>query len=197
MASIPERIGELAAVLSGIPWVLGGGLAIPFTLGEFQRVHEDVDLLFHDQHFPDIERAFARAGYALWQRYPMSFFGALRGTFEVRLSQASLPARIRRRKLQFRPFDNGLAPTKLPRSVDALPFCIRDGWLRTCDGRRQVPLTVPVVGHVARSGAGHAIPCLHLTYVAHLKAGRREPKDLQDYARIKRVGLLPAGDWGV
>lgn len=197
MASVPDRIGELAAVLSGIPWVLGGGLAIPFTLGEFQRTHDDVDLLFHDEHFPAIERAFARAGYSLWQRYPMSFFGAWPGALELRVTQASALARIRRRKLQFHPYESGVGSTRLPRSVDALPFRIRSGMLLTCDGRRRVPMTVPVVGHIARSAAGHAIPCLHLTYVAHLKANRREPKDLLDYARIKNVGLLPAGDWGV
>lgn len=193
-ATLRRRISELAAILDGIPWVLGGGLAVPMTLGSFTRSHYDVDLLFDDAQFPAIERAFTKAGFALWQRFPMSVFGRLRGAFELRVHEHWLLPRLRRRKLQFRADVGHESQLQV---VDALPFRIVDGVLCTCDRRQRVPLTVPLVGHVARTAAGHEVPCLHLSYVAMLKGGRREPKDLHDYERIKAVGLLPAGDWGI
>jgi hypothetical protein len=194
-ATMRRRIAELAAILDGIRWVLGGGLAVPMTLGSFARYHDDIDLLFDDAQFPAIERAFAGAGFALWQRFPMTLFGAFPGALELRVRQDGLLPRLRRRKLQFHPSrPRGAEALQV---VDALPFRIVDGVLCTCDRRQRVPLTVPIVGHVARTPQGHAVPCLHLTYVALLKGGRREPKDLLDYARIKDVGLLPAGDWGI
>lgn len=194
-ATVRRRIAELAAILDGIPWVLGGGLAVPMTIGSFARYHDDVDLLFDDAQFAAVERAFARADFSLWQRFPMSLFGAWPGALELRVRQDGLLPRLRRRKLQFH--RNGDVRVGPLRAVDALPFRIRDGVLCTCDGRQRVPLSVPLVGHVARTPAGHAVPCLHLTYVAILKGGRREPKDLLDYARIRDVGLLPSGDWGI
>jgi hypothetical protein len=193
----PDCIAELAAILDGLPWVLGGGLAIPFTLGEFHRVHDDVDLLFDDAAFPDIEAAFARSGYVLWQHYTMSFFGALHGAWHLRVREHSLPARVRRRKLKFRYDASRHREVPALQCVDALPFRTFGKVLHTCDGRHRIPLVAPIVGHVARSARGHAIPCLHLSYVAQLKGPRRDPKDLVDFARIKDVGLLPAGDWGV
>ncbi|MBX3134145.1 MAG: hypothetical protein KF689_12260 [Gemmatimonadaceae bacterium] len=191
----PGCIDELAEILDGLPWVLGGGLAIPFTLGTFHRQHDDVDLLFDDAAFPAIEAAFARAGYSLWQHYTMSLFGALRGAWHLRLNEHSLPARMRRRKLKFRRDD--VQQARRLRCVDALPFRIFGSVLHTCDGRHHIAMQAPIVGHVARSSGGHAIPCLHLSYVAQLKGPRRDPKDLIDFARIRDVGLLPAGDWGV
>lgn len=194
-ATMHRWISDIAAILDGIPWVLGGGLAVPMTLGSFARYHDDVDLLFDDAVFPQVEAAFARAGFALWQRFPMTFFGAWPGAIELRVHQGDLLPRLRRRKLQFH--RDGAAPLGVLRTVDALPFRIVDGVLCTCDRRQRVPLTLPLVGYVARTPAGHAVPCLHLSYVAILKGGRREPKDLLDYARIRDVGLLPAGDWGI
>lgn len=192
-----ERIGELADILDGVPWVLGGGLAIPFTRGEFHRVHTDVDLLFEERHFPAIHEAFVARGYELWQHYTMSLFGAFTGAVHVRLRPDSLLARIRRRKLKYRDATGRRGPSHLLASVDALPYRIVDGQLRTCDGRHRFSLVRPVVGHRARSAAGHEIPCLDLEYVARLKGPRREARDIVDFALIRDAGLLPEGDWGV
>jgi len=191
-----ERIGELAAILDGLPWILGGGLAIPFTRGDFHRAHTDIDLLFEDRHFPLIEAAFARHGYELWQHYAMSFFGAFSGAWHVRLHHDSFLARIRRRKLKFRDARGGRQKPHLLAAIDALPFRIEDGVLQTCDGRHRFALKHPMVGHRAQSAAGHEIPCLHFEYVARLKGTRRDPKDIQDFALIRERGLLPEGDWG-
>jgi len=191
-----ERIGELAKILDGLPWILGGGMAIPFTRGEFHRAHGDIDLLFEDRHFPEIEAAFARHGYALWQHYTMSLFGAFAGAWHVRVRSDGLLPRLRRRKLKFRDESGARRPPHLLAAVDALPFVIRDGVLCTCDGRHRYPLTTEIVGHRARSAAGHEIPCLAFEYVALLKGPRRDAKDLHDFAVIREYGRLPAGDWG-
>ncbi len=191
-----DRIGELAAILDGLPWVLGGGLAIPFTRGDFHREHTDIDLLFDDNDFPAIEAAFRRHGYSLWQHYTMSLFGAFTGAVHVRLRPHSLLARIRRRRLKFRDDTGRRCRPHLLAAIDALPFRIRDGVLHTCDRRHHITLTHPLVGYRARSAAGHEIPCLHFEYVARLKGARRDPKDLHDFAIIRECGLLPEGDWG-
>jgi hypothetical protein len=154
-------------------------------------------LLFDDAAFPDIEAAFARSGYVLWQHYTMSFFGALHGAWHLRVREHSLPARVRRRKLKFRYDASRHREVPALQCVDALPFRTFGKVLHTCDGRHRIPLVAPIVGHVARTARGHAIPCLHLSYVAQLKGPRRDPKDLVDFARIRDVGLLPAGDWGL
>jgi hypothetical protein len=190
------RVEELAAMLVGIPWILGGGLAIPLTRGEFHRDHTDIDLLFDDAEFPRIEQRFADYGFSLWQHYSMSFFGHFAGAWHLRVRSDGFLARIRRRKLKFRTPDPRPDSVRL-QTVDALPFRIHDGRIITCDGRHSYPLTRPLVGHVAHSAAGHPIPCLSFEYVALLKGPRREQKDLEDFAIIRDFGRLPAGDWGV
>lgn len=61
-----ERLGELAAILTDVPWLLAGGLAIPLTLGGFYRRHYDVDVAFPLEAFPGVDAAMRRAGYYLW-----------------------------------------------------------------------------------------------------------------------------------
>lgn len=192
-----EQVEEVARILSGLPWILGGGLAIPFTIGEFHREHCDIDILFDDRDFPAIEAAFARHGYGLWQHYTMSFFGALTGAWHVRVRSGGFLPRLRRRKLKFRDDTASPGARRLLRTADALPFRIRDGVLCTCDGRHRYPLTRALVGHRARTAAGHEIPCLAFEYVALLKGPRRERRDLLDFAIIRDLGRLPEGDWGV
>jgi hypothetical protein len=190
------RVEELAAILVGIPWILGGGLAIPFTRGEFHREHSDIDLLFDDAEFPRIEERFQQYGFSLWQHYSMSLFGFLAGAWHVRVKSTGVLACLRRRKLKFRTRDPQEESVRL-QSVDALPFRIRNGRINTCDGRHSYPMTRPLVGHIAHSAAGHPIPCLSFEHVALFKGPRREHKDLQDFAIIRDFGRLPAGDWGV
>jgi len=190
------RVDELASMLVGIPWILGGGLAIPLTRGEFHRDHTDIDLLFDNADFPRIEARFATYGFSLWQHYAMSFFGHFAGAWHIRVKSSGFLARVRRRKLKFRTGDPQPESVRL-QTVDALPFCIANGRINTCDGRHSYPLTRPLVGHVAHSAAGHPIPCLSFEYVALLKGPRRDKKDLQDFAIIRDFGRLPAGDWGV
>lgn len=190
-----ERIESLAEILHGLPWVLGGGLAIPFTRGEFHRPHIDIDLLFEHDVFPDVEAAFARAGYDLWQHYTMSLFGAFTGAWHVRVRHDHPLVRLRTRKLKFRDRTGSRPP--LLATVDALPYRIADGRLCTCDRRHCYPITRPLVGHRVRTAAGFEIPCLDFEYVALLKGRRRDHKDLVDFALIRDAGLLPEGDWGV
>jgi hypothetical protein len=190
-------VEELAAILDGLPWILGGGLAIPFTLGEFHREHFDIDLLFDDRDFPAIEAAFAKRGYGLWQHYTMSLFGAFTGAWHVRVRQDGILPRIGRRRLKFRDDRPHQQDSRALEVLDALPFRVVDGVLCTSDGKHRYPLTRSMVGHRARSAAGHEIPCLAFEYVALLKGPRREPRDLHDFAVIRDFGRLPEGEWGL
>lgn len=196
-SQLPAAIEELAEILDGLPWVLGGGLAIPFTRGSFHRPHADVDVLFEDRHFPEIAAAFAHRGFELWQHYTMSLFGAFGGRLHIRVHPSHPLARIRRRRLKFRDLSGRRAASDLLVAVDALPFRLVDGMLCTCDGRHRFALTRPVVGYRAQTAAGYEVPCLDFEYVARLKGPRRDPKDLQDFTIIRDRGLLPEGDWGV
>lgn len=177
------RLGKLAAILNGIPWILAGGLAIPLTLGAFYRRHYDVDVAFPAGAFEDVDRAMRSAGFYLSTHFPMSVHGRLKFSVTVPLRHDGWLARRRPRKLKYRDTD-GAGPTpNLLASVEALPFEIADGCLRTCDGRHRLPLVRPLVGHRARVGS-HVIDCLDLHYVAALKRRCRDPKHALDLSVV-------------
>jgi hypothetical protein len=176
-------------MLQGLPWFLAGGLAIPVTLGRFYRRHHDVDIAFPVDAFPEVETAMQRAGYALWTYFPMSLFGACRAALLVRIHATGALARWRPRKLKFHDASGARPRPHLLQVIEALPYRVVDGCFATCDGRHRVPLDRPLAGCTVLTPA--PIQCLDLHYVARLKQGRREPKDLLDLDVI-RDRALPA-----
>jgi hypothetical protein len=195
------RLESLASILSGIPWILAGGLTIPLTLGGFYRRHFDVDVAFPVEEFPCVEASMRRAGYYLSTYFPMSLFGAFRCALSAPVRRDGWLVRRRPRKLKFREVRRG-APHLLT-SIDALPYRISDGRFVTCDGRFAFPLVEPLVGHRFVTRHGHDIPCLHLHYVGAIKETIVEAKhtlDLQVIASralpalpvIPRLPTIPA-----
>jgi hypothetical protein len=177
------RLEELASILQGIPWLLAGGLTIPLRLGRFYRRHYDVDVAFPVEAFPDVDRAMRRAGFYLSTHFPMSLHGRLRFAVSVPLRHDGWLARRRPRKLKYRDESGARAAPHLLSAVEALPYRIEDGCLRTSDGRHRLPLVRPLAGHRARAGS-HEIDCLDLHYVAALKRGRGESKHALDLSVV-------------
>jgi hypothetical protein len=177
------RLAELAGILQGIPWLLAGGLTIPLLVGRFYRPHYDVDVAFPVEVFPDVDRAMREAGFYLSTHFPMSVAGRCRFAVTVPLRHDGWLARHRPRKLKYRDATGTRAAPHLLAAVEALPFRVEDGCLRTCDGRHRLPLVRPLAGHRARAGS-HEIECLDVHYVAALKRGRGEAKHALDLSVV-------------
>ena len=178
-----QRLGELAGVLSGIPWLLAGGLTIPLRLGRFYRRHYDVDVAFPVESFGDVDQAMRGAGFSLSPHFPMSGHGRFRFAVSVPLRHDGWLARRRPRKLKYRDATGMRAAPHLLAAVEALPYRIEDGCLRTCDGRHRLPLVRPLAGHRAQVGS-HEIQCLDLHYVSALKRGGGDPKHALDLSVV-------------
>jgi hypothetical protein len=180
----PQRLGQLAEILAGIPWMLAGGLAIPVTLGRFYRRHYDVDVVFPLSEFPRVDHAMRTAGYALTTYRPMSFFGKMRFAVSVPVKYDGLFVRRRPRKLKYRDVTGARRAPNLLSVVEALPYRIEDGCFQSCDGRYRFPLVRPLEGYRVHTPQGHAIPCLNLHYVGEIKRRIDEPKHTLDLAII-------------
>jgi hypothetical protein len=179
-----ERLGELAAILEGIPWLLAGGLAIPMTLGRFYRDHSDIDVAFPIEDFPRLDAAMRGAGYYLSTSRPMSLFGALRCALSVPVSATGTFVRRRPRKLKYRDATGARRPGHLLSVIEVMPYRVVDGVWATCDGRFRFPLARPLAGHRTRTSAGHEIACLDLHYVGEIKKRIADPKHTLDLAVI-------------
>jgi len=186
-AEAPEaylhRLGELAGILRGLPWLLAGGLTIPLRIGRFYRRHYDVDIAFPVEALPDIDAAMRAAGFYLSTHFPMSLHGRCRFAVSVPLRHDGWLARHRPRKLKYRDGTGTRAAPHLLAAVEALPFRLADGCLLTCDGRHRLPMVRPLAGHRARVGS-EEIDCLDLHYVAELKRGGGDPKHALDLSVV-------------
>lgn len=179
-----DRLGELAEILDGIPWLLAGGLAIPVTLGRFYRRHYDVDVAFPLAEFGRVDAVMREAGYFLTTCRSMSLFGALRFAVSVPVRHDGPFVRRRPRKLKYRDGTGARRHPHLLHVVEAMPYRIEDGCFASCDGRYRYPLTRPLEGYRRHTPKGHAIPCLNLHYVGEIKKTIAHPKHTQDLAVI-------------
>jgi hypothetical protein len=179
-----ERLGELARILAGIPWLLAGGLSIPLTLGRFYRRHYDIDVAFPLEEFPRVDDAMRRAGYYLTTNRPLSLFGALRCSLSVPVRVDGPFVRHRPRKLKYRDATGTRGHPNLLAVVEAMPYRIVDGCFASCDGRYRIPLVHPLEGHRIVTPAGHTIACLGLHYVGETKKRAPDAKHTMDLAVI-------------
>ena len=179
-----QRLGELAGILDGIPWLLAGGLAIPMTLGRFYRAHYDIDVAFPMDELPRLDAAMQRAGYYLSTSRPMSLFGRMRFALSVPVRADGSFVRHRPRKLKYRDATGAHPSPNLLSVVEVLPYRVVDGVWTTCDGRFRVPLVRPLAGHRVTTPTGHEIACLDLHYVREAKKGIDHPKHTLDLAVI-------------
>lgn len=184
------RLEELAEVLHGIPWMLGGGLAIPVTIGRFYRKHFDLDIVFPVEAFADVEAAMRRAAFRLWTYFPFSLFGRMRSSIHLPVRASGWLARRRMRKLKFRDASGRRQAPHLLSVIEAYPYRIENECLVTCDGRHRIPLIHPIVGHRHRTRRGHEIACFDLSYVAYFKVLKREPKHAVDLDVIRATKSL-------
>lgn len=182
-AEYHARLDELAGILTGIPWMLAGGLTIPLRLGLYYRRHHDVDIVFPVEAFGSVDDAMRRAGYFLSTHFPMSLHGRMRFAVSVPLRHDGWLARRRPRKLKYRDATGLRPPPHLLHAVEALPFRIVDGCIATCDGRFRFPLVRPLAGHRVRVGA-HEIDCLDLDYVTAIKRAYRGSKHALDLSVV-------------
>jgi hypothetical protein len=180
-----NRLRELARILHGVPWMLGGGLAVPLTLGHFYRRHYDVDILFPWTAFPAVEAAMRCAGYDLSTHFPMSLFGAFPFAVHVPYTSEGWLSRWRTRKLKFRDASGGRFSPHLLAVVEAFPFRIEGNEYVSCDGRHRHRLVRPLLGHQHDLGDGISIQCIDLHYVDKLKGPRDIPRDRVDRALIR------------
>ena len=183
-SAYPRRLGELAEILDGIPWLLAGGLAIPMTLGRFYREHYDIDIAFPLEEFPRVDVALRRAGYYLTTSRPMSLFGWLRCALSVPVRVDGPFVRHRPRKLKYRDATGARRAPHLLSVIEVLPYRVVEGMWVTCDGRYRMPLVRPLAGHRTVTSAGHQIACLDLHYVGETKKRISEPKHTIDLAVI-------------
>jgi len=179
-----ERLGGLAELLEGIPWLLAGGLSIPMKLGRFYRRHYDVDVVFPLEEFPRVDRAMREAGYFLTTYRPFSIFGAMKMALSVPVRVDGPFVRHRPRKLKYRDATGARRHPHLLSVVEAMPYRVVEGCFASCDGRYRFPLVVPLEGHRVVTPRGHAIPCLNLHYVGEIKKRIAHPKHTQDLAVI-------------
>jgi hypothetical protein len=182
-----DRLEELAEVLHGLPWMLGGGLAIPVTLGRFYRSHYDLDIVFPVEAFPDIEAAMRRASFQLWTYFPFSLFGRVRSAIHLPVRAGGWIAQRRMRKLKFRDASGQRRRPHLLSLIECYPYRLEDNCIVTCDGRHRIPLIHPIVGHRHTTSRGHEIACFDLSYVAYFKVLKREPKHAEDLNVIRRA----------
>ena len=180
----PKRLGELAEMLAGIPWMLAGGLAIPMTLGRFYRRHYDIDVVFPVEEFSRVDLALRGSGYFLTTYRPMSIFGRMRFALSVPIRSDGFFVRHRPRKLKYRDGTGARRRPNLLAVVEALPYRIADGCFASCDGRYRFPLVRPLEGHRVETPAGHTIACLDLHYVGEIKKRTIAPKHTLDLAVI-------------
>jgi aminoglycoside-2''-adenylyltransferase len=179
-----ERLGMLAEILAGIPWLLAGGLSIPLTLGRFYRRHYDIDVAFPLEEFPRVDAAMRGAGYYLTTYRPFSFFGAMRMALSVPVRVDGPFVRHHPRKLKYRDGTGARPHPNLLAVVEVMPYRVVDGCFASCDGRHRFPLVVPLEGHRVTASNGHSIPCFNLHYVGEAKKRIDEPKHTQDLAVI-------------
>ena len=179
-----ERLGMLAEILAGIPWLLAGGLSIPLTLGRFYRRHYDIDVAFPLEQFARVDAVMREAGYYLTTYRPFSFFGAMRMALSVPVRVDGSFVRHRPRKLKYRDGTGARRHPNLLSVVEVMPYRVVDGCFASCDGRFRFPLVAPLEGHRVIAPNGHAIPCFNLHYVREAKKRTDEPKHTQDLAVI-------------
>ena len=175
-----KRLGELAAILDGVPWLLAGGLAIPMTLGRFYREHYDIDVAFPLEEFPKLDAAMRGSGYYLTTSRPMSLFGSFRFALSVPVRADGPFVRHRPRKLKYRDATGARRSPHLLSVIEVMPYRVIDGVWTTCDGRFRFPMVRPLAGHRATTEAGYEIACLDLHYVGEIKKRIDEPKHALD-----------------
>ena len=175
-----NRLGDLAEILFGIPWLLAGGLSIPMKFGEFYRRHYDVDVAFPLEEFGRVDEAMQRAGYFLTTYRPFSIFGAMKMAMSVPVRFDGPFVRRRPRKLKYRDATGARRFPHLLSVVEAMPYRVVDGCFASCDGRYRFPLVVPLEGHRVTAWNGYEIPCLNLHYVGEIKKRIDHPKHTQD-----------------
>lgn len=179
-----ERLGELAAILDGIPWLLAGGLTIPMKLGRFYREHYDIDVSFPVEEFPRLDAAMRGAGYYLSTSRPMSLFGAMRFALSVPVRADGPFVRHRPRKLKYRDATGARPAPHLLSVVEVLPYRVENGVWATCDGRFRFPLVRPLAGHRVVTPNGRPVDCLDLHYVGEIKKRFPDAKHSIDLAVI-------------
>lgn len=177
-----ESIHALCRMLDEIPWLLAGGLAVPFTLGGFFREHDDIDIMVPCASMPAACIQFRSAGYQLFKRVIFSHnarsivvrYPVEPGT-EVRPNLNYAMLRLKDQS-KYRILDK----------IDIHPYQIKDGILESDYRGPMLEVSDSVQSLSIKTGHKTQFKCLDLRYVARLKQARHGTKHQIDLIAIEQ-----------
>ncbi len=177
-----ESLHTLCRIMDNVPWLLAGGLTVPFTLGKFFREHHDIDIMVPFTSMARVTVKFRSAGYRLFKRVIVSHnargFVVRYPVREIAGIKPSLNCAMLKVK--------GHCVHQILRKIDIHPYQITDGVLLSDYRGPALAVNRSIKGCPIETGHDTQFRCLDLPYVARLKQARHGVKHEIDLIAIEQ-----------
>ena len=177
-----ESVHTLCLILKDVPWLLAGGLAVPFTLGRFFREHNDIDVMVPFTSMPSACVQFRSAGYQLYKRVIASHNTRsviirypVRNITKIKPNLNCSMLRIK-----------GDGQYGILDKIDMHPFETKNGVLLSDYRGPILEVNAPLHSDPIETGLDTQFQCLALSYVARLKRVRHGVKHQIDLVAIEQ-----------
>lgn len=176
-----ESLHALCRILNDVPWLLAGGLAVPFILGRFFREHSDIDIMIPVESMSSAYKRFRLAGYRLFRRVIVSHQGR---RLVIRYPIASVTDIKSNLNCAMLKVEKRSAPL-IMQKIDIHPYKIESGFLVSDYRGPTLKIEASIKSAPVHTGHETSFRCLNLSYVARLKLSRHGVKHLIDLAAIE------------